>query len=156
MGVLFESIVLPFSVVVAIPAAFVGSFWLLFITGTTFEIMAGIGLVVLIGVVVNNAIVLIDLINQYRDSGMQREQAILVAAMHRFRPILMTALTTIFGLMPMALGNTGLIGIPYAPMGVTLIGGLISSTFLTLFAVPVFYTYFDDLRDFFPKMLRRF
>jgi HAE1 family hydrophobic/amphiphilic exporter-1 len=156
MGVLFESIVLPFSVLVAIPAAFVGSFWFLYITGTTFEIMAGIGLVVLIGVVVNNAIVLIDLINQYRNSGMQREQAILVAAMHRFRPILMTALTTIFGLMPMALGNTGLIGIPYAPMGVTLIGGLVSSTFLTLFAVPVFYTYFDDLRDFFPKMLRRF
>jgi len=156
MGVLFESIVLPFSVVVAIPAAFVGSFWLLYITGTTFELMAGIGLVVLVGVVVNNAIVLIDLINQYRNSGMQREQAILVAAMYRFRPILMTALTTIFGLLPMALGNTGLIGIPYAPMGVTLIGGLISSTFLTLFAVPVFYTYFDDLRKFFPKMLKRF
>ena len=156
MGVLFESIVLPFSVVISIPAAFVGSFWLLFLTGTTFEIMAGIGLVVLVGVVVNNAIVLIDLINQYRNSGMQREQAILVAAMYRFRPILMTALTTIFGLLPMAVGNTGLIGIPYAPMGVTLIGGLISSTFLTLFVVPVFYTYFDDLRKFFPNLLKRF
>jgi HAE1 family hydrophobic/amphiphilic exporter-1 len=156
MGVLFESFILPLSVIVAIPAAFVGSYWLLFITGTTFEIMAGIGLVVLIGVVVNNAIVLIDLINQYRNSGMQREQAILVAGMHRIRPILMTALTTIFGLFPMAVGKTGLIGIPYAPMGITLIGGLISSTFLTLFAVPLFYTYFDDLRQFFPKMLRRF
>ncbi len=156
MGVLFESFILPLSVVVAIPAAFVGSYWLLFITGTTFEIMAGIGLVVLIGVVVNNAIVLIDLINQYRNSGMQREQAILVAGMHRIRPILMTALTTIFGLFPMAVGKTGLIGIPYAPMGITLIGGLISSTFLTLFAVPLFYTYFDDLRQFFPKMLKRF
>jgi HAE1 family hydrophobic/amphiphilic exporter-1 len=156
MGVLFESFLLPLSVLVAIPAAFIGSFWLLVITGTPFEIMAGIGLVVLMGVVVNNAIVLIDLINQYRNSGMQREQAILVAGMHRFRPILMTALTTICGLLPMAVGNTGLIGIPYAPMGITLIGGLISSTFLTLFAVPVFYTYFDDLRKFFPKMLRRF
>ena len=156
MGVLFESFILPFSVIVAIPAAFIGSYWLMFITGTTFEIMAGIGLVVLVGVVVNNAIVLIDLINQYRNSGMQREQAILVAGMHRFRPIVMTALTTIFGLMPMALGNTGLVGIPYTPMGITLIGGLISSTFLTLFAVPVLYTYFDDLRRFFPKMLRRF
>lgn len=156
MGVLFESIVLPFSVLVAIPAAFVGSYWLLWITGTPFEIMAGIGLVVLVGVVVNNAIVLIDLINQYRKTGMQREQAILVAGMHRFRPILMTAMTTIFGLLPMAIGNTGLIGIPYAPMGITLIGGLLSSTFLTLFAVPVFYTYFDDLREFFPRMLKRF
>jgi hydrophobic/amphiphilic exporter-1 (mainly G- bacteria), HAE1 family len=156
MGVLFESFILPLSVLIAIPAAFVGSFWALFITGTTFEIMAGIGLVVLVGVVVNNAIVLIDLINQYRNSGMQREQAILVAGMHRFRPIIMTALTTIFGLLPMALGNTGLVGIPYTPMGITLIGGLISSTFLTLFAVPVFYTYFDDLRHFFPKLLKRF
>ena len=156
MGVLFESFILPLTVLVSIPAAFVGSYWLLFITGTTFEIFAGIGLVVLIGVVVNNAIVLIDLINQYRKSGMGREQAILVAAMHRFRPILMTALTTIFGLFPMAVSNTGLIGMPYAPMGITLIGGLISSTFLTLFAVPVLYTYFDDLRHFFPRLLRKF
>jgi HAE1 family hydrophobic/amphiphilic exporter-1 len=156
MGVLFESFILPLSVIIAVPAAFVGCYWALYLTGTTFEIMAGIGLVVLIGVVVNNAIVLIDLINQYRNSGMQREQAILVAGMHRFRPILMTALTTIFGLMPMAVGNTGLVGIPYTPMGITLIGGLISSTFLTLFAVPLFYTYFDDLRKFFPKLLRRF
>ena len=156
MGVLFESFILPFSVIVAIPAAFVGSFWLLLITGTTFELMAGIGLVVLVGVVVNNAIVLIDLINQYRKSGMQREQAILVAGMHRFRPILMTALTTIFGLLPMAIGNTGLIGIPYSPMGITLIGGLISSTFLTLFAVPIFYTYFDDYRKFLKKYYMQF
>ncbi|MCK4837002.1 MAG: efflux RND transporter permease subunit, partial [Candidatus Aminicenantes bacterium] len=156
MGVLFESFILPLTVLVAIPAAFVGSYWLMFITGTTFEIFAGIGLVVLIGVVVNNAIVLIDLVNQYRRSGMGREQAILVAAMHRFRPILMTALTTIFGLFPMAVSSTGLIGMPYAPMGITLIGGLISSTFLTLFAIPVFYTYFDDLRQFFPRLLRKF
>lgn len=156
MGILFESWVLPLSVLVAIPAAFVGSFWLLYITGTTFDSMAGIGLVVLIGVVVNNAIVLIDLVNQYRRDGMQREQAIIVAGIHRLRPILMTALTTIFGLLPMAVGNTGLIGIPYAPMGITLIGGLISSTFLTLFAVPVLYTYFDDMRYFFPEMAKGF
>jgi len=156
MGVLFESFILPLSVLIAIPAAFVGSYWLMYITGTTFEIMAGIGLVVLIGVVVNNAIVFIDLTNQYRNSGMQREQAILVAGMNRFRPILMTALTTIFGLLPMTIGNTGLVGIPYAPMGITLIGGLISSTFLTLFAVPIFYTYFDDLGNFFKKFIKRF
>ena len=156
MGVLFESFVLPISVLVAIPAAFVGSFWLLFITGTTMDIMAMIGLVVLIGVVVNNAIVLIDLVNQYRSTGMNREQAILVAGMHRFRPILMTALTTIGGLLPMAIGNTALIGIPYSPLGITMIGGLISSTFLTLFAVPVLYTYFDDLRSFLTNFRRRF
>jgi len=156
MGVLFESFILPLSVLIAIPAAFVGSYWLMYITGTTFDIMAQIGLIVLIGVVVNNAIVFIDLINQYRKSDMQREQAILVAGVNRFRPILMTALTTIFGLLPMAIGKTGLAGIPYAPMGITLIGGLISSTFLTLFAVPIFYTYFDDLRVFFSKFIKKF
>lgn len=156
MGILFESFVLPLSILVAIPAAFVGSFWLLFITGTTFEIMAGIGLIILIGVVVNNGIVLIDLVNQYRKTGMNREQAIIVAGMHRFRPIMMTALTTIFGLIPMAIGNASLIGTPYSPMGVTMIGGLVSSTFLTLFAVPIFYTYFDDMRVFFKKLVDRF
>ncbi|MCP4153361.1 MAG: efflux RND transporter permease subunit, partial [bacterium] len=155
MGILFESYILPLSVLIAIPAAFVGSFWLLLLTGTTFEMLSGIGMVILIGVVVNNAIVLIDLINQYRKTGMNREQAILVAGVHRFRPILMTALTTIFGLVPMALGNASLIGIPYSPMGITMIGGLISSTFLTLFAVPVFYTYFDDLGSFWKKVRRR-
>ena len=156
MGILFESVILPLSVLVAIPAAFVGSFWLLFITGTSMDIMAMIGLVVLIGVVVNNAIVLIDLINQYRSTGMNREQAILVSGMHRFRPILMTALTTIGGLLPMAIGNAALVGIPYSPLGITMIGGLISSTFLTLFAVPVFYTYFDDFRTFLTQFRRRF
>jgi len=156
MGILFESFILPLSVLVAIPAAFVGSFWLLLITGTALDIMALIGLVVLVGVVVNNAIVLIDLINQYRQTGMNREQAILVAAMHRFRPILMTALTTIFGLLPMAIGKTSFINIPYAPLGITMIGGLMSSTFLTLLAVPVFYTYFDDLRYFWMKLMRKF
>ncbi|MCP4157902.1 MAG: efflux RND transporter permease subunit [bacterium] len=155
MGILFESFILPLSVLISIPAAFVGSFWLVVITGTTFELLAGIGMVILVGVVVNNAIVLIDLINQYRKTGMNREQAILVAGVHRFRPILMTALTTIFGLVPMALGNATLIGSPYSPMGITMIGGLISSTFLTLFAVPVFYTYFDDLSSFLKKVRRR-
>ncbi len=156
MGILFESFVLPLSILVAIPAAFVGSFWLVWATDTTFEIMAGIGLIILIGVVVNNGIVLIDLVNQYRRTGMSREQAIIVAGMHRFRPIMMTALTTICGLIPMAIGNASLIGTPYSPMGVTMIGGLVSSTFLTLFAVPVFYTYFDDMRVFFKGFISRF
>ncbi len=156
MGVLFESFILPLTVLVTIPAAFTGSYWLLMLTGTPFDIMAGIGLVVLIGVVVNHAIVYIDLINQYRAGGMTREQAIIVAGVNRLRPILMTALTTICGLIPMAVGNASLVGIPYSPMGVTMIGGLLSSTFLTLFAVPVFYTYFDELRSFWAEFRRRF
>jgi HAE1 family hydrophobic/amphiphilic exporter-1 len=148
MGVLFESFVLPLSVIVSIPFSFIGAYWLLFITGTTFDIMAGIGMIILIGIVVNNAIVLVDLINRLRREGMTREEAILEAGHRRFRPILMTALTTICGLLPMAMGNAGLIGIPYAPLGRTIIGGLVSATVLTLFIVPIAYSYFDDLRAF--------
>jgi len=156
MGILFESFILPLSVIVAIPAAFTGSFWLVYISGTVFDMMAQIGLIVLVGVVVNNAIVLIDLINQYRQEGMNREQAVIIAGINRFRPILMTSLTTIFGLLPMAVGKTSFIGIPFSPLGVTMIGGLVSSTLLTLFAVPVFYLYFDDLRNFWKNYRQRF
>ena len=102
--------------------------------------------IVLIGVVVNNAIVLGDMINRLRAEGMERGEAILEAGFNRFRPILMTTFTTVFGLMPMALGNSAMLGTPYAPLGRTMMGGLISSTFLTLFVVPLFYTFLDDLR----------
>ncbi|MCP4723809.1 MAG: efflux RND transporter permease subunit [bacterium] len=146
MGVLFESFILPLTVLVCIPFSFFGAFWLVFITGTTFGIMAMIGLIILIGVVVNNAIVLVDMINQFRKEGLSRHEAIVEASKNRFRPILMTAFTTIFGLIPMALGNSSLIGIPYAPLGRTIIGGLFTSTFFTLIFIPLAYTYFDDLR----------
>jgi len=145
MGVLFESFVLPFSIVVSIPFAFVGVYWTLFLTGTAFDVMAGVGLVILIGLVVNNAVVLVDLVNQNLREGMERREAIVDAGRRRLRPILMTALTTIFGLVPMAVGRSSLVGIPYAPLGRALIGGMVASTVLTLAVVPLCYTYFDDL-----------
>ena len=146
MGVLFESFILPLSVIISIPLSFFGAYWLLFITGTPFDLMAMIGMIILIGIVVNNAIVLIDMINRLRKEGMTRREAIIEAGHYRFRPILMTAFTTVFGLLPMAVGNANLIGMPYAPLGRVMIGGLISSTALTLIAVPLFYTFFDDMR----------
>ena len=146
MGVLFESFILPFSVLLSIPFAFLGVYWTLYLTNTPFDMMAQIGLIVLIGVVVNNAIVLVDMVNRHRAEGKGRTEAILEAGYNRFRPILMTTFTTIFGLLPLAVGNTNLIGIPYAPLGRTMMGGLFASTFLTLFVVPLFYTYLDDLR----------
>ncbi len=146
MGVLFESFVLPLSIIVCIPFAFIGAYWTLFITKTPFDIMAGIGLIILIGIVVNNAIVLVDLVNRFRKEGMSRQDALIEAGKNRFRPILMTAFTTMFGLVPMALGNSSLIGTPYAPMGRIIMGGLMMSTFFTLIFVPLAYTYFDDLR----------
>ena len=152
MGVLFESFVLPLSVILSIPFAFVGAFWLMYITGTAIDLMSQIGFVILVGIVVNNAIVLIDLINRLRNEGYSRYDAIMEAGKQRFRPILMTAFTTIGGLLPMAIGGVQMIGIPYAPMGRTIIGGLLTSTLLSLIAVPWAYTLFDDMRTYFKKL----
>jgi hydrophobic/amphiphilic exporter-1 (mainly G- bacteria), HAE1 family len=146
MGVLFESVILPFSVILSIPLAFFGVYWTLWLTNTKMDDMASMGGVVLIGVVVNNAIVLVDMINRLRESGMPRVQAILEAGRNRYRPILMTTFTTVFGLLPMAVSTGNMMGMPYAPLGRTMMGGLISSTFLTLLVVPIFYTLLDDLR----------
>lgn len=153
MGILFESFVLPLSVIISIPFSFVGAFWMLFITGTTMDMMSMIGFVILIGIVVNNAIVLIDLVNRLRKQGYSRHDALIEAGKNRFRPILMTAFTTIGGLIPMAVGGAKMIGISYAPLGRTIIGGLIFSTLVSLIAVPWSYTLFDDMRSYFKRLV---
>ena len=146
MGILFESFVLPLSVIVSIPFAALGVYWALFITGTTMDHTARVGTVILVGVVVNNAIVLVDLVNRLRNEGMERFEALVAAGRHRFRPILMTTFTTICGLIPMAVGNPNVVGTDYAPLGRTMMGGLLASMVLTLLVVPLCYTFFDDLR----------
>ncbi len=152
MGILFESWILPLSILFSIPFAFVGAFWLMYLSGTPIDFMSRLGMVILVGIVVNNGIVLIDLINRLRKEGYSRFDAIIEGGKQRFRPILMTAFTTIGGLIPMAVGNAAMIGIPYAPMGRTIIGGLLTSTILSLVAVPFLYTIFDDLRIYFMKL----
>jgi len=152
MGILFESFVLPLSVIISIPFSFVGAYWMLYLTGTPMDMMSQIGFIILIGIVVNNAIVLVDLVNRLRKQGYSRYDALMAAGKNRFRPILMTAFTTIGGLIPMAVGNTKMIGIPYAPMGRTIIGGLIFSTAVSLIAVPWAYTMFDDMRNYFRQL----
>ena len=147
MGILFESFVLPLAVIVAVPFAMLGVYWTLYATGTPLDMMASIGVVILVGIVVNNAIVLVDLTNRLRDEGKTRFDALMEAGRHRFRPILMTTLTTMSGLIPMAVGNSKMIGIPYAPLGRTIIGGLLASTILTLVIVPLLYSLLDDLRS---------
>jgi len=156
MGFLFESFVLPLSVIIAVPFSFFGAFWLMFLTGTPIDLMSQIGFIILIGIVVNNAIVLIDLVNRLRKEGYNRFDAIMEGGRQRFRPILMTAFTTIGGLLPMAVGNAQMIGIPYAPMGRTIIGGLLTSTVLSLIAVPWAYTLFDDMGAYFRKVTALF
>ena len=153
MGILFESFVLPLSVIIAIPFSFVGAYWMLYITDTPIDLMSRIGFIILIGIVVNNSIVLIDLVNRLRKEGFARLDALMEAGFKRFRPILMTAFTTIGGLIPMAVGNAKMIGISYAPMGRTIIGGLIFSTFVSLVAVPWAYTIFDDMRNYFKRIV---
>ena len=146
MGALFESFILPFAVITAVPMAMVGSVWGLVLTGTPLDTMAGLGLIILVGVVVNNGIVLIDWVTQLRGEGYTTEEALVEAGRRRLRPILMTALTTIFGLVPMAMGTSQFIGIPYAPLGRTVIAGLVVGTVLTLLFVPYLYMILDEWR----------
>ncbi len=152
MGFLFESFVLPLAILFSVPFAFTGAIWTLYLTGTPFDVMAGIGLVILVGVVVNNGIVLIDLVAELRRGGLTRTEALVAAGRERFRPVVMTALTTIVGLIPMAFGSTAIVGIPYAPLGRSLMGGMLFSTVLTLVVVPVAYSVIDDLRLWFYRL----
>jgi HAE1 family hydrophobic/amphiphilic exporter-1 len=137
MASLFESLAQPFAILFSIPFSLVGATWLLAATGTPFNLMANMGVLILMGIVVNNGIVLLDRVNHYRRQGEGREEAILLAGRDRLRPILMTALTTVLGLLPLALGKTGMGGWAYYyPLARTVMGGLISSTALTLIVLP--------------------
>jgi len=138
----FESLVHPFVILFTIPLALVGAVWALFLTGTTVNVIAFIGVIMLAGIVVNNAIVLIDLINQLRSAGMEKFAAIREGGRARLRPILMTTLTTALGLLPMAVG-LGEGAEVRTPMAITVIGGLLVSTLLTLIVIPVVYSLLD-------------
>ncbi|MGW2176943.1 efflux RND transporter permease subunit [Streptomyces sp. NPDC001732] len=135
----FRSLVQPLILLVSVPFAATGAIGLLVATDTPMGIPAMIGMLMLIGIVVTNAIVLIDLINQYRAQGMGVVEAVVEGGRHRLRPILMTALATIFALLPMALGVTGEGGFISQPLAVVVIGGLVTSTLLTLLLVPTLY-----------------
>ncbi|MEU6573073.1 efflux RND transporter permease subunit [Streptomyces sp. NPDC046805] len=135
----FRSLAQPLILLVSIPFAATGALGMLVATGTPMGVPAMIGMLMLIGIVVTNAIVLIDLINQYRGQGYGVVEAVIEGGRHRLRPILMTALATIFALLPMALGVTGEGGFIAQPLAVVVIGGLITSTLLTLLLVPTLY-----------------
>jgi HAE1 family hydrophobic/amphiphilic exporter-1 len=142
----FESLLHPFVILFSIPLAAVGVALALWLTDTRLSIIVFIGLIMLAGIVVNNAIVLLDLINQLRERGMDRFAAIREGARLRLRPIMMTTLTTVLGLLPMALG-LGQGSEMRTPMAITVIGGLLTSTLLTLLVVPVMYSLLDRRRD---------
>lgn len=147
MGLLFESYILPLSIICTIPMAGIGVFWVHFLTGKTLDMLGLIGMILLIGVVVNNGIVLIDYVIRLRRRGMERTEALLVGADRRFRPIAMTALTTIIGMIPLTFAKKSSMGLDYMSFGLTLIGGMTTATILTLLVVPWAYTLFDDARE---------
>ncbi len=148
MASLFESLIYPTSILTCILYGVVGIFWFFWITGTTFDFMSLIGILILMGIVVNNGIVLIDHILHLRSEGMSRREAIVQGGKDRMRPILMTAGTTVLGLIPLALGTTqiGGDGPPYFPMARAIIGGLTFSTVVTLIVLPSIYIILDDIK----------
>ena len=134
----FQSLLSPFIVMMTIPLAFTGGLLALLITGFEISIVSMIGFVLLVGIIVNNGIVLIDCMNQLRAGGMERREAVVTACGTRLRPVLMTALTTILGLVPLAIG-WGLGASLIQPVAIVSIGGLLYATFMTLFVVPAVY-----------------
>ena len=144
----FESLIYPVSMICTILFSVIGVYWFFLATGTTFTLMAMIGILILIGVVVNNGIVLIDHVNQLRLRGLSREEALLRGGEERLRPILMTVGTTVLGLTPLCIGATqiGGDGPPYFPMARAIVGGLLFSTFVSLILLPTIYTWLDVIR----------
>ena len=142
----FESLLHPFTILLTIPLALVGSVLLFLITGTTVNIMGIIGMVMLVGIAVNSSIILVDRIGQLRESGLSMTDAIAEAGQQRIRPILMTSLTTILALVPMALG-IGEGASLSSPMAVAVIGGLTTSTLLSLIVIPCVYYVFESAKN---------
>lgn len=156
MASLFESFAQPFTIMFSVPFAFIGVGLIMKLAGQPRSQIADIGLIILAGIVVNNAIVLVDHINRLRQSGLSRDEAIILGGRHRLRPILMTAMTTILGLSPMVapfflpqvFGAVDGRAAFWSPMGLVILGGMISSTVLTVAVIPVVYSLVDDLTRF--------
>jgi HAE1 family hydrophobic/amphiphilic exporter-1 len=142
----FESLLHPFVILFTIPLAMVGAVLALLITGSTVSVVVFIGLILLVGLVVKNAIILIDKVNQLREQGVEKREALVEGARSRLRPIVMTTLCTLFGFLPLAIA-VGEGAEVRSPMAITVIGGLLMSTLLTLIVIPVVYDLLDRRAD---------
>ncbi len=143
----FRSLRQPLLLLVSVPFAATGAILLQIATGVPLGVASLIGVLMLVGIVVTNAIVLVDLVNQYREKGLDAHDATIAGGSRRLRPILMTALATIFALTPMALGITGHGGFISQPLAIVVIGGLVSSTVLTLLVLPTLYNLVEGARE---------
>ncbi|MHB9784377.1 efflux RND transporter permease subunit [Stenotrophomonas maltophilia] len=157
MAAVFESLLFPAAIMSGVLFSIFGVFWLFWITGTSFGIMSFIGILVLMGVVVNNGIVMIEHINNLRRSGMGRTQALVEGSRERLRPIMMTMGTAILAMVPISLTNTQMFGDgpEYAPMARAIAGGLAFSTVVSLLFLPTIYAVLDDLRNAVTRLIRR-
>jgi len=150
----FESFIDPLSIMLSLPLSLIGMATMLWLTGDTISIMSLIGLIMLMGLVTKNAILLVDFTKVLRSRGMNRTEALITAGRTRLRPIMMTTLAMIFGMLPLALA-LGAGAEMRAPMARAVVGGLITSTFLTLLVVPVMYSFLDDLGGWVRSRLKR-
>jgi HAE1 family hydrophobic/amphiphilic exporter-1 len=155
MAALFESMLQPLAIVITLPLAFFGAFWGLWIFGFVLDPVSFFGVILLIGIVVNNGIVMVNHVNTLRSQGMERVQALIQGCGDRLRPILMTAITTIFGLVPLAMSNFAIVGAPMASVATVIVGGLATSTIFTLIGLPVWYTMVEDLGAVVARMAPR-
>jgi len=146
----FESLIHPFTILLTIPLALVGTVVTFFILGKTINIMAIIGIIMLVGIAVNNSIILVDRINQLMNNGLDRKMAIIQAGQQRIRPIIMTSLTTILALLPLTIGF-GESASLRSPMALAVIGGLVTSTLLTLVVIPCVFDVLDRFRGVFQR-----
>jgi multidrug efflux pump subunit AcrB len=150
MAAQFKSLLDPFIIMFSVPMGFPGVILVLFLTNTTLSTTSMMGIIMMLGIVVSNGVLLVDYTNVLRRKGLALREAVVVAARTRLRPILMTSLATVFGLLPMAIGfGTG--GETNAPLARAVVGGLSVSTLLTLFLVPTMYMILEER---FPRQLR--
>jgi len=155
MASIFESARQALTLLISLPFALAGAFWTLYITGTDFDQPAAVGLLLLIGTVVNNGIVMLAHVKHYREQGMPRHDAMLQGCRERLRPIMMTALTTLVSLVPMVVQKPSLGGVYYYSMALVIMGGLLLSTFLTLVLLPTSTTLVEDGTDWVGRMVLR-
>ncbi|MGI6037218.1 MAG: efflux RND transporter permease subunit [Limnochordia bacterium] len=154
LAALFESFIQPVTIMATVPLATIGVIWSLVLSGRAMSIVGLVGAILLVGIVVNNAIVLVEFMNQLRERGYERKEAIVEGAATRVRPVLMTSLTTIAGLIPLALG-IGEGAEMGAPLAVVVAGGLTAATFLTLVIIPIVYSLFDDVEAWFSRLFNK-
>jgi len=145
MAALFESLMLPFSILTTVPLAFIGVYWGMYLTKTSLDTIGLIGCILMVGVVVRNGIVIVDHTNLLRRQGMTRHEAVVQAGRDRFRPVMMTALTTVLGVIPLAIESKSGSTVSFVSLGRAFCAGLTTGTILTLVIVPLFYTLIEDL-----------